>query len=74
MIYHKNIKKEGELLTQDDVREKLIEACKGVKIKYIAEKTGIPKEILSRYKNSRRELYPESLEKLNKFLEKLIIG
>lgn len=68
MIYHKN-KKEGGRLTQAEVREKLIEKSKGLKIKFIAEETGIPREIISKFKNSKRDLYPESLEVLNNYLE-----
>lgn len=56
-------------MTQTEVREKLIEKSKGMKLKFIAEKTGIPREIISRFKNSKRDLYPESLEKLNNFLD-----
>lgn len=61
--------KEGERLTQEEVREKLIEKSKGMKIKFIAEETGIPREIISKFKNSKRDLYPESLEVLNNYLE-----
>ncbi len=70
MTYHK--KKAGEQMeiTQESVRKKLIEKCKGLKIKYIAEQTGIPKEIVSKFKNSKRLLYEESLIKLNDFLDK----
>ena len=57
-------------LTQESVREKLIEKCRGLKINYIAEQTGIPREIISAFKNSRRELWEESLIKLNTFLDK----
>jgi len=56
-------------ISQESVREKLIEKCKGLKIKYIAEQTGIPREIISKFKNSKRLLYQESLIKLNKFLD-----
>lgn len=61
--------KEGERLTQAEVREKLVEKSKGLKMKYIAEETGIPREIISKFKNSKRDLYQESLEVLNNFLE-----
>lgn len=42
----------------------------GLKINYIAEQTGIPREIISAFKNKRRELWEESLIKLNAFLDK----
>jgi len=57
-------------ITQESVREKLIEKCKALKIKYIAEQTGIPKEIVSAFKNKRRELWEESLITLDTFLNK----
>ena len=57
-------------ITQDSVREKLIEKCKALKIKYIAEQVGIPRNIISKFKNSRRDLWDESLVKLNAFLDK----
>lgn len=57
-------------ITQESVREKLIEKCRGLKVNYIAEQTGIPREIVSAFKNSRRELWKESLIKLNTFLDK----
>jgi len=64
--------KAGEkMITQDSVREKLIEKCKGIKLKFVAEQTGIPKEIISAFKNKRRELWEESLIKLNDFLDRI---
>lgn len=68
MTYHK-LKKEGEILTQAEVRAKLIEKSKGLKIKFIAEETGIPREIISKFKNFKRDLYPNSLEVLNNYLD-----
>lgn len=61
--------KEGERLTQAEVREKLIEKSKGMKIKFIAEEIGIPREIISKFKNNKRDLYPESLIALNDYLD-----
>ena len=57
-------------ITQDSVREKLIDKCRGLKINYIAEQTKIPREIISAFKNKRRELWEESLIKLDAFLDK----
>ncbi len=57
------------MISQESVREKLIEKCKGLKINFIAEQTGIPREIISKFKNSKRLLYEESLIKLNEFLD-----
>ena len=59
-----------ENITQDSVRGKLVEKCRGLKIKFIAEQTGIPREIISAFKNKRRELWEDSLIKLDVFLNK----
>ncbi len=59
-----------EGITQDSVREKLVEKCRGLKVKFIAEQTGIPRDIISAFKNKRRELWEESLIKLDAFLNK----
>lgn len=58
------------MLTQESVREKLIEKCRGLKINYIAEQTGIPREIVSAFKNGRRILWESSLIKLDEFLDR----
>lgn len=63
------IMKEGEkLITQESVREKLLEKTNAVRQQNIAELTGIPREIISKFMNGKRELYPESLEVLNDYL------
>lgn len=56
------------IVTQDSVRELLVEKTKGMKIKFIAEETGIPREIISKFKHSKRDLYEDSLHKLNDYL------
>ena len=58
------------VITQDSVRKKLIEKCEGLKVQYIAKQVGIPVDIVSKFKNNRRELWEESLIKLNAFLDK----
>lgn len=50
--------------------KKLIEKCRGLKINYIAEQTGIPREIVSAFKNGRRTLWESSLIKLDEFLDR----
>ena len=61
---------EGEkLITQESVRDKLLEKTNAVRQQNIAESTGIPREIISKFMNGKRELYPESLEVLNKYLD-----
>lgn len=62
--------KEGEkMLTQDEVRELLIQRIEsGVKQTYIARNIGVPKQVLSAFKLNKKNLYPESLAKLEAFL------
>lgn len=58
--------------TQDEVRNLLIqEIDRGRKQSYIAESIGIPRQVLSAFKLNKKELYPESLAKLEEFLSEL---
>lgn len=68
---YSKIEKAGEVMTitQDSVREMLIEKSKGIKLKFIAEEIGIPREIISKFKNSKRTLRYESLLKLHDYLK-----
>lgn len=64
------IAKEGELLvTQESVRKKLIEKTRAVRQRNIAEQTGIPREIISKFMNGKRELWESSLNALNEYLD-----
>ena len=56
-------------LDQESVRNKLIEKTKAFRQKNIATITGIPVEIISKFMNGKRDLYPESLEILNNYLD-----
>ena len=72
MIYHKMMK-EGEQLvevTQDEVRKRLIEKTRAVRQQNIAAATGIPREIISKFMNNKRDLYSNSLHVLNDYLNK----
>ena len=57
------------MLTQEEVREKLLEKTNAVRQQNISDATGIPREIISKFMNGKRELYPESLIALNDYLE-----
>ena len=60
---------ENELMTQDEVRALFIERIEsGVKQTYIARNIGVPKQVLSAFKLNKKNLYPESLAKLEAFL------
>lgn len=58
-----------EHLEQESVRTKLLEKTKAFRQKNIAISTGIPVEIISKFMNGKRDLYPESLEALNNYLD-----
>lgn len=60
--------KEGELMTQEEVRELLIKRVESEKQTYIARQIGVPKQVLSAFKLGKKELYPESLAKLEEYL------
>lgn len=60
--------KEGELMTQEEVRELLIKRVESEKQTYIAKQIGVPKQVLSAFKLGKKELYPKSLEKLESYL------
>lgn len=57
------------MVTQEEVREKLLEKTNAVRQQNISDATGIPREIISKFMNGKRELYPESLIALNEYLE-----
>jgi predicted XRE-type DNA-binding protein len=55
-------------LTQKEVRDKFVAKTNAMRQKNISEATGIPREILSKFLNGKRDLYPKSLEALNDYL------
>lgn len=56
-------------MTQDEVRELLIQRIEsGIKQTYIARNIGVPKQVLSAFKLNKKNLYPESLAKLEVYL------
>ena len=62
-------RREEVTLTQDEVRELFIQRIEsGVKQTYIARNIGVPKQVLSAFKLNKKNLYPESLAKLEAFL------
>jgi hypothetical protein len=57
------------MLTQDEVRQKLIQKMQERQQQYIAKQIGIPKQILSNFKTGKRELWQSSLQALNDYLD-----
>ena len=58
-------------MNQYNLRLRLISFIENERItqKKIAEESGVPTDIVSRFKNNRRELYRESAEALNRYLD-----
>ncbi len=57
------------MLTQDEVRQKLIRKMQEGQQQYIAKQIGVPKQILSNFKTGKRELWDSSLQALNNYLD-----
>lgn len=57
------------MLTQEEVRKKLLEKTNAIRQQNISDSTGIPREIISKFMNGKRNLYPESLSILNEYLD-----
>ena len=57
------------MISQEEVRDKLLKKTNAVRQNNIAQSTGIPREIISKFMNGKRELYPESLIALNDYLD-----
>ena len=55
------------MITQDEVRQKLIRKMQEGQQQYIAKQIGVPKQILS--KTGKRELWESSLQALNDYLD-----
>lgn len=61
--------KEKKMITQDEVRQKLIRKMQEGQQQYIAKQIGVPKQILSNFKTGKRELWESSLQALNDYLD-----
>lgn len=57
------------MVNQESVRNKLLEKTNAYRQQNISDSTGIPREIISKFMNHKRDLYPESLEALNNYLD-----
>lgn len=57
------------MITQQEVRNKLLEKTQAMRQQNISEATKIPREIISKFMNGKRELWDESLKALNEYLD-----
>lgn len=56
-------------MTQQSVRERYIKRIIREKQIYISNVTGIPTSVLTQFKQGKKELFPESLQTLNDYLD-----
>lgn len=57
-----------ENLTQEELRNMLIERLNREKASYICSVTGINKDVLSRFKTGKIDLYPHLFSKLEEYI------
>lgn len=62
------MRKEGEKVTQEELRKIYKERLVAEKQSYIAKQVKINPAILSRFKNGQIDLYPELFERLKNYL------
>lgn len=65
----KEIRKGEVMVSQEEVRQKLIKRAEREKQTYIAKQIGMPKQVLSEFKLGRKQLWTEHLIKLNEYLD-----
>ena len=62
--------KEGEIMvTQEEVREKLIKRAEREKQTYIAKQIGVPKQLISDFKLGKKQLWESTLLALDEYLD-----
>ena len=62
--------KEGEtMVTQEEVREKLIKRAEREKQTYIAKQIGVPRQLISDFKLGKKKLWESTLLALNEYLD-----
>ena len=57
------------MISQEEVREKLIKRTEREKQTYIAKQIGIPRQVLSAFKSGKKELWDCHLIALNEYLD-----
>ncbi len=62
--------KEGEIMvSQEEVRQKLIKRAEREKQTYIAKQVGVPKQLISDFKLEKKQLWESTLLSLNEYLD-----
>lgn len=57
------------MVSQEEVREKLIKRAEREKQTYIANQIGVPKQIISDFKLGKKKLWESTLLALNEYLD-----
>lgn len=57
------------MITQEDVRQKLIKRVEREKQTYIAKQIGVPKQLISDFKLGKKKLWESTLLALNEYLD-----
>lgn len=63
------IRKGDIMVTQEEVRQKLIKRAEREKQTYIAKQIGVPKQLISDFKLGRKQLWESTLLALNDYLD-----
>jgi hypothetical protein len=65
----REIRKGDIMVTQEDVRQKLIKRVEREKQTYIAKQIGVPKQLISDFKLGKKKLWESTLLALNEYLD-----
>lgn len=57
------------MVTQESVRSKLLEKTIALRQQNIADSIEVPREIISKFMNGKRDLWDSSLQALNDYLD-----
>lgn len=67
-IYDRN-RKGDIMVSQEEVRQKLIQRAEREKQTYIAKQIGVPKQLISDFKLGKKKLWESTLIALNDYLD-----
>ncbi len=57
------------MVSQEEVRQKLIKRAEREKQTYIAKQVGVPKQLISDFKLGKKQLWESTLLSLNEYLD-----
>lgn len=57
------------MVSQEEVRQKLIQRAEREKQTYIAKQIGVPKQLISAFKLGKKQLWESTLLALNEYLD-----